>query len=174
MLDIGADAAGDGRRGLIELDLSGIPAGATIVSAELSMYMSINSNAPNGTEIEIEVHRITRSWLEGTSTQGNNLDGASWQVYDAVNPWDNAGGDFDPTVEAVHIIIQDETRKKHKWDITSLVQYWMDNPSENYGMLLKDSDEGTGSGTETFFGTFATMADGRSNRIPKVAIYYCN
>jgi hypothetical protein len=171
---IGANTPGVPRRALLEFDLSGIPPGVTIVSANLEVYMFDNHNAPEGTTVDLEVHRVTRSWEEGTRLGGGNSNGASWEEYDGILLWTTLGADFDPAVETVTTIVVDAIEQWHSWDIKALVQYWVDNPSEQYGLLLKDLDEATDDSSESFVCLFYSReasASGGSLK-PRLSIDY--
>jgi hypothetical protein len=70
-------------RQLYLLDVSAIPANATITSATLTL-VNTGGNATPGAIYRC--YRVTRTW---TST------GATWNSYDGVNNWTTAGGDYD-------------------------------------------------------------------------------
>lgn len=151
------------KRGLLEFDLSSIPPGATVATAILELYM-YNTNEPRpDIQIDVNVHRVIRSWKEGNKNGTGNSNGASWEEYDGTDLWATQGADFDATVEASATILSQETGQWHSWEIASLVQYWVDNPSDHYGIILKDTDEAT-DGNDSFSGTFysseATFGNG--------------
>ena len=76
------------RRGLIDWDISSIPAGSRILSTS-----KIETNVTTGIFLSdgFTIHRITQTaWTEG---------GATWNKYDGTNNWASTGGDFStPTV----------------------------------------------------------------------------
>jgi hypothetical protein len=86
--------------------------GTTITSAVFSVYQQFNPN-PSAT---VRVHRITAPWVEAD-----------------VN-WASFGGAFDPATIAT---FEADGTGWHTATVTSLVQAWVDNPSENYGLLLE-------------------------------------
>src|SRR5262245_36670583 len=108
-LTAGTNGMGGNRRGLIAFDIAGnIPAGSTITSAELTLYLAdISSNSMNQT---IELHRLTRDWGEGTANNSSpsfggtgmgapaNPGDATWNeaMFGSV-AWTSPGatGDFD-------------------------------------------------------------------------------
>ncbi|MCD4733943.1 DNRLRE domain-containing protein, partial [bacterium] len=68
---LGPDFLGQGRYGVcytrtfIQWDLSAIPAGATITSAEFRIYVADFHGSPNG---EMAYYRVTEDWDETTVT----------------------------------------------------------------------------------------------------------
>ncbi|MBK9461013.1 MAG: tandem-95 repeat protein [Sphingobacteriales bacterium] len=112
------------RRSLIRFDLSTIPSGAIITSAQLKL------NRITGTKAQvIDVHALTESWTESLVT---------WNKKDAAN-WTTAGGSYNPTA-AASVNMGTTTGFKY-WGITSLVQSWVNTPANNFGVLLKRQAE---------------------------------
>ncbi len=110
---------GKNERSLIQFDLSQIPSGSSIVSAELYLYMY----ASTGPAIN-DLHRITAPWTE---------TGATWIS------WVTPGGDYDPIVTSSAQIV-DTSAAWIKFDVTSDVQSFVDG-TPNYGWLIKDYEE---------------------------------
>jgi hypothetical protein len=83
--------AGDPRHALIKFDLSSIPAGATINSATLSLYATIDASSNADT---FRVYRLKRAWVEGTRNAANDspATGVTWERYDTTNSWQTLGG----------------------------------------------------------------------------------
>lgn len=147
------------RRGLVEFDLSGIPTGSIITGATLTVrdVMGLNGDPT------VELRRLLRDWGEGTSffnggqgAAATNGD-ATWlyTFFNAANPtssptWSTPGGDFSPTVSAFTIISDDAGGgQPFAWSsvdnprMLADLQFWLDNPSSNYGWLIK-GDESRG------------------------------
>ncbi|MEJ2599771.1 MAG: DNRLRE domain-containing protein, partial [Anaerolineales bacterium] len=89
---------------------SGIPFGATITSATLSIY----TNSPIDTTVN--VHRITTSWTELGVT------------------WANFAASYDPAIAGTLPV---SAAGWHSTDITALVQDWVNGTDPNYGVLLE-------------------------------------
>ena len=89
--------------------------GTTITSAVLSIYQQY-SPSPAAT---VNVHRITAAWVEADVT------------------WDSFGGAFDP---AIVTSFNADATGWHTVTVTSLVQAWVDNPSQNYGLLIEQGN----------------------------------
>lgn len=142
---------GDIRRALLFFDLSEIPQGATIESVELQLEM----NRSIAGELEMTLHEVLDDWGEGSSDAGGQegaggdaTDGdATWiHTFFPDQTWENEGGDFNSSVISATDVGNIGT---YSWpstaDFTSLVQRWLDNPSENHGLILlgDETEEGT-------------------------------
>ncbi len=143
-----------------------MPAGAIIQGAVMELYMYDNSGSG---QIDVNINKLTRSWLEGTMNGSGNPDGATWLRPDGTGPgWSTDGGDYDPTVEATTTITSGDF-SWYSWNLPStLAQGWLDDPSSYYGILLKASDEASSSLDGIFYST--EYAD--TNYSPKITIYY--
>lgn len=144
------------RRGLMQFDLSSIPAGSIITGATLTIrdVMGLNGDPV------VALHRVLNSWGEGTSFQAGGMganatqNDATWlyRFYDATLPasspaWNTPGGDFSPTVSGASIVADDlGGGQTFTWDDPGMVtdlQFWLDNPGSNFGWLLQ-GDESRG------------------------------
>jgi len=86
------------RRGLVQFDTSSIPAGATITSATLTLFMSQTISGP----VNVSLHTVLASWGEGASNavSGGGGSGAPSAPGDATwihrhfstDTWTNPGG----------------------------------------------------------------------------------
>jgi hypothetical protein len=128
------------RRSLIKFDTSAIPSSATgIKNAILRLNVNSLTNAWNhfSTNGHVAVHRITTDWIENQATWTNRKTGI---------PWTTSGGDYD-TTPAIWVgnselsnSFTSADQNKQFWmdfDVTSIVDYWRLNPSQNYGLLIK-------------------------------------
>jgi len=133
-------------RGYIQFDVSPIPSAAVIVDADLKLYQYQTI----GTEgFFIGVHKVTESWEENLITWNNQPD-------------------YLPSIEStVTIIVGAETWLS--WDITSLLQGWVDGGIVNYGILLKDTDEPMG---DTFIRCYTSDYLTNPNQCPKLEVTY--
>ncbi|PAY18914.1 hypothetical protein CKO51_13870 [Rhodopirellula sp. SM50] len=86
-------------------------------------------------------------WVEGSSTQN---DGANREHYNraAILPWNHFMGDWrdaNDTAQgdvayAVTEVIDDDTRKSVRWDVTMLVKQWTAQEYPNQGLFLRVTD----------------------------------
>jgi len=85
-----ANAAGTLVRRLVQrwTGLSGLPAGATEITAALTMQCSTVTSA---SAQQINARRLTRTIIEGDGLSGSGVD---WDTYDGVQAWTAAGGDL--------------------------------------------------------------------------------
>jgi spore coat protein A len=131
------------RRGVIAFDLAAsIPAGSTVNSVTLTLYMS-RTTAEDET---IDLHRLVADWGEGTSqATGEEGGGASPTPGDAT--WDHTfydtdfwavpGGDFIAGASASQVV--GLALGYYAWTsagMVSDVQAWVDDPSSNFGWIL--------------------------------------
>ncbi len=146
-------------RPLIRFDLSGIPSGATIISASLELTKTGGDN----TSIPIAVHRVTADWAEGTGACGGTNGVANWINRLAATPWATPGGDFDPTPAATTNV---SGSGAYPWNIQSIVQGWVNGTFTNYGVIMKFA-------TENFNGEkkFGARTDAVADR-PTLTITY--
>ena len=139
-------------RGLIEFDLSDVPTNARIKSATLQLYMTVNSNDT----FVVEVRRLNSSWTELNVT---------WDSRNETNNWTITGGDFDLTI--YDNISVDNTIGWKTWNVTNLVQEWVNGTYSNYGILLK-----TKTANVATFKTFASSDNTDLAIWPKLNINY--
>jgi hypothetical protein len=124
-------------RTLISFDVSSIvPAGVTINSAKLMIYVySATTTAP----MTVGAYSVLKNWT-GT--------GATWMDYNASpSTWTTPGGDYNATPVGTVVVPSTGTNVYYTISLpTSLVQNWLVNPSQNYGLILKSTVETAGVG----------------------------
>jgi hypothetical protein len=121
-------------RSLLEFDLSGLPAGAIVTSAELTMVKVAGSNDGN----PVAAHRVTRQWQEGTLCDAAGQ--ASWLNASPGVSWTTPGGDFAPTAADTIAVTVNQA---YTWNVTSIAQAWATGAS-NFGLMLKPQPESDG------------------------------
>lgn len=119
------DRSSEGRgvvRGLVRFNLSSIPAGSTINSAKLRLYYSYWRDY-SGYSRRVTAYRVTEPWVEDTVTWSNGPNyGEAYGFVDLV-----AGGQSD-----FHY---------YDWDVTGLVQAWVNRTYDNHGIMLRGSED---------------------------------
>jgi RHS repeat-associated protein len=143
-------------RSLYKFDLSSIPGGASILNADLNLWMS---SVSNDTPIQVDAHEITKPWTE---------NGATWNSTGSTT-WTNNGGDYIATpIDSVSGIGNHlDLSFNLNWDITSTVKKWSGTPSSNNGLLLKSSNESTDS-----YKKFISSDSANTEYTPMLAVTY--
>jgi hypothetical protein len=136
-----AEASNFFRRALLSFDLTSLPAGAQVVSAELTLDMS---RTIVGDE-NVAIHRLSKQWGEaGSVASGSEGTGTAADAGDATwtmavfpsDPWVNPGGDFVATASDVQPI---GGVGLYTWSSAAMVQdvqAWLDDPASNFGWIL--------------------------------------
>ncbi len=141
-LFIGKDQSNNYYRGLLRFDLSEILPGSIDTLGVYAAYIELYMDSYTGIGMpSIDIHRVTRSWAEGP---GGNMRpaGATWETYDGDREWNTHGGDYDTRVESFSTI-QEVSKIWYRWSLPdiSLIRGWVDDPSSNFGIIMKDSTE---------------------------------
>ena len=106
---------------IIGFDVTGgIPAGATIISATLNLYMFDTSRDDD----PLNIHRVVVAWSEGSVTWSSH----GW----------NSGG-YDSVVEDTLLT---GTPGWKVWEVASLVQKWVNGTETEYGFYLINNSGG--------------------------------
>ena len=138
---------------LVRFDLSTIPAGSVILSAQFSLYHTSGSTDTAG------IFTVTRPWTEGTGVAGS---GATWNTYDGANAWTTAGGDYDPAT-GISIVLP-VNNAWATWDVTSRTAAWIAGTQPNYGIALVMGGTGTNS--------FASSDDATAANRPRLVVTF--
>jgi galactose oxidase-like protein/glyoxal oxidase-like protein/fibronectin type III domain protein len=135
---------------LMKFDLASIPAGSTVRSATLNLYL-VGSDASPDPTYTVTVHQIVN--------KNPDLTRATGSTYDGVNGWTPNGccrnhiplaqADISLPVDTKTI---DKTPGFKQWDVTALVQGWFSNPATNFGLLV-NSDPARLADRYRFFGS---------------------
>jgi len=124
-------------RTVISFDLSQIPSNAKVRYAGLQLYMTANT----GVAFDTGVYRLTKGFNEAQVTWNVNQTGTNWAT---------AGGDFASTLYG-NISVSATINVWDEWNITRLVQEWVNGSSVNYGMILMNSSRSLNTtNTKTF------------------------
>lgn len=125
--------ASDYYRTLIFFDVTqaGLPMGATIVEAVLTLYPQTGTTT--GNILTAKIYPLTKDWTETNST---------WTAATGTTNWTTPGGDYVSTAELGGFSVDPATTAKIEihLDVT-YVQGWL-NGQFNYGMLIKSDNEG--------------------------------
>ncbi|MFH1084336.1 MAG: DNRLRE domain-containing protein, partial [Chloroflexota bacterium] len=130
-------------RTLISFDVSRIPSGAEVLSAR--MELTTGNYSKGSGALNIGAYLVRKPWVELQAT---------WRLASAGNPWNNEGcnsvpGDRDGapvdvvTVNQVSSGLVPYQLVSYTWDVTRIVQAWVDAPGLTDGLLLMDPAGGT-------------------------------
>jgi len=132
-----------------DLNFNGVFSSSEISSAELHLFRV----QPELHDRTGRTHRVTTGgWVEGDLSfdgWGFEDDAASWIsiVHDEV-PWNTPSGDYDATeLGSFSTTIADATHMEYTVAVTDAVKHWVDNPSENFGVIVvQDVYQGDSTG----------------------------
>jgi PEP-CTERM motif-containing protein len=179
------------KRGLIEFDIPGhVPAGATISSAALSLFLG-RVNFSDHTPQTILLFDVTTNWAGGTNgTTGHpvfdrtgqgfapNIGDATWNFskYKTI-PWNTpgGGGDFVHT-ESAGTVVSQNLNTAYVWGSTaqmvSDVQGWLDGTLTNFGWLLKNDSEGSPTTVRAFYTREGAMEQDKPGFAPALTVSF--
>src|SRR3989441_4093869 len=150
----------------MKFDLTSIPAGSTISSATLSLNLTASDVTPDPT-YTATVHRIVN--------KNPDLARATGYTYDGVNSWTPntccynnvplAQADISAPVDTKNV---DKTPGFKEWDVTSIVQGWLSNPSTNFHLLV-NSDP---LKLRDRYRTFSSSEDPVASNRPHLTVVY--
>ncbi|MCG3113119.1 MAG: fibronectin type III domain-containing protein [Candidatus Manganitrophus sp. SB1] len=151
---------------LMKFNLSGIPAGAIIESATLNLSL-VEADTEAESTYTVAVHKM--------ANKNPDLTRANGYTYDGVNGWTaNACCDSNVPLAQADISSAHDTKAIDKvlgrksWNITIMVQQWINTPLTNYGLLL-NSDPTKGADR---YRTFASMEHPTASLRPSLSITY--
>jgi hypothetical protein len=142
--DAALSVAGNVTRTFVQFDLSPIPSTAVILSANLSLFYYDNESP--ATSGPIGAYRVTGSWNE--SIIWNSSPSASSLIAIITAP-----------AAATDAFLT--------WDVSSLAQVWVNTPSTNFGLMLRDTNEASLEGYKLFYSSEGVLC-------PKLEISYYN
>lgn len=141
------------RRSVVWFDISPLPAGVTVNSATMSLYVEAEKNLP----VTVSAFPLTESWVEYEVTWLDRDKNANL-------PWSTPGGTFTMTaLDSVSIV---EKNLFYDWDVTTAAAEWVSGTATNNGFILTAP---TGGNSEV---KFSTIDDGSSARHPRLEICY--
>jgi len=131
----------DTRRGLVRREISGLPAGATLVSAVLHLNSYDTYNATSRT---IAVHRALTQWYEGLkdgAAPDGGTDGSTWNLRNANGAVAWAGGagggsGTDYAVAATDSVAVTDEGAWHAFDVLADVEEFVAGTADNWGWWL--------------------------------------
>ncbi len=164
----GMNAGFTRNRGLFQFDLRSIPQASIIKSADL--FLEVRFQSLVSVPASYTLHRMLRPWGEGNKFTNASpglgvlatINEATWNHRFALttNTWSFPGASNDYILaisSSASISSLEYPHFETSLNMESDVQTWLDNPSANFGWLLKTENEGTtytarGFGSREFTG----------------------
>jgi hypothetical protein len=161
-------------RSLIKFRIDGyIPAGATILAAVFQLWIDGSAYIQGDPwDMNLRLYEITQDWEEGTGTCPPVLDSyvsATWN-YKNTAAWGAPGGDYGQPASGYRFITFSEMGGFSYNEIQlypSIVQNWLDNPSQNHGFIIKREPESGGMCTIDI-----ATKESTSNMKPRLVVIY--
>jgi PKD repeat protein len=133
---------------LLQWDITEVPAGATVLSASLSVsVLNPSSNT-------YEMYEMVRAWSEVQADWTRASIGTSWSAEGAAGVGDRAA----PVVGRVQAVTTGRFTFPLNENGLAMVQRWLDLPQENFGLILQDYDGAT-NGIDFFSREESNAAD---------------
>lgn len=148
--------SGSADRSVFKFDLSLLAGQSVIVKkAYLTVYVSQRTSVSDFT---VTPHKVTPGWDEGQ---------VAWA---AGSPWIAAGGDFE-TAAAGMPAVMDAANVLKTFEINAdVAQSWIDNPAQNYGLILvADSEAG---GLNSWVSYISRNYSVTPSMRPRLTVYY--
>lgn len=143
----GTTATGAVRRAVLRFDVAGaLPAGATIVSATLSLHVLQTLAA---LPVPASGHRLLQAWGEGASVAPGNGGGgtlaapgdATWlHTSYSTSFWTTAGGSFVAAPSFPLELPNTGLATATAAGLVADVQFFLDNPAQNFGWIIKTDE----------------------------------
>ena len=191
----GTDGDGNPKRGLIEFNIAGaVPAGATITGVQLQLtegqYAGMGGGGTGGTTgpETISLYDETQAWGQpsnfvGASTFGGTGHGAAPDPGDATwnysfygsTMWTTAGGDWTSSLPDLADASVTGTLTSYTWSSAAMVtdvQNWLDDPTANFGWLLKNADETDIRTFRAFWSAEGAAANDDPSIAPELLVSY--
>lgn len=129
--------ASQATRSYLQPDLSSIPTGGAIISAQLELY---NTGTGFANALTASIYRVTAAWTE---------TGITWDTQPA----------FDTTVQSTASNIPNTVGWVAWTGLATLVQNWFAGTWTNYGIVVKKATDGTNAGDNKAFYSSDYTAD---------------
>jgi len=140
-LIIGRHSSWPKKRSLLKFDTSDLEGSQKIISAKMLIYYRYAHSASwiNEDPIDrvVSVHQVLKPWDENAASETKATATVPWtEPMCGINDVDASS-----TAEDSQLWVALETKQWKSFDLTALVQAWVDNPYSNHGVLLRAENE---------------------------------
>jgi hypothetical protein len=139
---IGKTSGNNKKRTLIKFDLSGVPANATVLNAQMKLYY-FNTGGSGWVDRWVQAHQVLVNWNEAQATKDYRLTSTDWNV-----DWVGLNDiDANDTFESTLLFYLDGGGQQiygwKTWDLSALTQKWVNSypVTPNYGVVLWATNE---------------------------------
>jgi hypothetical protein len=115
-------------QGLLQFDLRSVPPNAHIETAILGLYALERSNDAS---LNAEVFALSRPWVSEEATWLQASDRWLWHAPGA------GGYGRDRSRQPAAVVSLDRVNKRYQFDVTEVVQGWVDTPWTNQGFVIR-------------------------------------
>jgi hypothetical protein len=146
-------------RTVIKFDLSALVSQpVTVKSANLILYVSHKSSTADFT---VSAYKVTNNWVEEEATWNDRAAGVSWTA---------AGGEYNPAAVSDSVIMDSvNVYKTFRLD-ADMVQDWIKNPADNYGVVIISNIEN--DGFNNWYGFISKNYSVLTSVRPRLTVYY--
>jgi len=116
--------------GLIKFDLSSIEPTVEVVSATLSLYLTVAHQTS-----QWRVYKVETNWTEGTNS-GDGIGAANWITAEVGTNWTTPGGDYSTAYDDIIPLVEGEIGFLDIPLRPQMVEDWINNPNSNYGVAI--------------------------------------
>lgn len=147
--DAGRDGVNGIRRGLVRFNLAELPVGSTITSAVVQLTVTKVPGC-NPVNSILDLFRLEADWGEGNKAGNNGAPAAAGEAtwtarLSGTTNWNEPGARNDAVlVSSASASVGNTAGEVVSWSGPGLVQdvqFWLDNPSPNFGWLLTSQAE---------------------------------
>jgi len=138
-------------RSIISFNVSTIPAGTTVLNAQMKLYYYSAVGSTWG-DRWVQAHQLYVSWAEAQANRDNRRTGIPWKVqYGKIGGGsDSTTTDANGTMESTILFQSGQTNTWKTWDLSALTQKWVSNMTPNLGVMLWATNEDSSYNTLWF------------------------
>ncbi len=154
---------GGGKRPLLRFDVSSLLPGSIVTEAELHMLQRGDYQKHPTNTSTVGAYQVLRHWEALEATWHKATAAQEWSL-----PGANAVGDRSMVAADAVVLEPVPANEWRWWTVTAMVQEWVNNPAQNYGLILV----GSGDSQEFHFASSEYPYFSREQR-PKLLVWYC-